>query len=238
MTPEDIRERIIVALDTDDAAVAYDLCAKLSGRVRRVKVGMTLYYAYGPQVVLDIRSMGFGVFVDLKLHDIPHQVHLAAKALAALGADMITVHASGGSHMMREAVMGSLEGAQELGLPAPKVLGVTVLTSLSADALAETGVTATPEDQVERLAVLARTSGASGVVCSPREASAVRNILGDAPLVVTPGVRPEWEAAGDQARTDTPSGAVAAGASHIVIGRPITAAFDPVVALERIVTEG
>lgn len=233
-----MRERIIVALDTTDSAEAYDLCARLRGRVPRVKVGMTLLYSYGPQVVVDIRSMGFGVFVDLKLHDIPHQVRGAARALAMLGADMITVHASGGARMVHEAVLGALEGGTETGHGSPKVLAVTVLTSMNADELATVGVPDTPMVQVERLALLARDAGVAGVVCSPQEATRMRELLGPSALIVTPGIRPEWAEAGDQARIATPAGAVAQGASHLVIGRPITAALDPVAALERIVKEG
>jgi orotidine-5'-phosphate decarboxylase len=234
----DMRERIIVALDTTDAQEAYDLCGRLRGRVPRVKVGMTLYYSYGPQVVVDMRSMGFGVFVDLKLHDIPHQVRGAARALAMLGADMITVHASGGSRMVHEAVLGALEGGTESGIGAPKVLAVTVLTSMNAEEVASIGVPDTPLAQVERLALLARDAGAAGIVCSPQEATRMRELLGPSALIVTPGIRPEWAEAGDQARIATPSGAVASGASHLVIGRPITAAYDPAAALERIIAEG
>ena len=227
---------VIVALDVGrDEALS--LADSLRGRVRWLKVGMTLYYAEGPEIVARLREKGFDVFVDLKLHDIPHQVAGAAASLACLGVGMITVHASGGSAMMRAAVDGSLKAAEECGLAAPKVLAVTVLTSTSDAGLAEIGVPGTAREQVRRLAELARDAGVDGVVCSPHEAAEVRALLGGQALVVTPGVRPTWAEAGDQARTSTPSDALAAGASHLVVGRPITAAPDPAEAASRILEE-
>ena len=227
---------IIVALDCD-AEQAMTLAASLQGEVQWVKVGMTLFYAEGPSIVARLHSMGFQVFVDLKLHDIPHQVAGAAAQLARTGAGMITVHASGGSAMMRAAVESSRGAAADAGLPAPSVLAVTVLTSVDEVGLEEVGIRRAAADQVTLLARVAADAGADGVVCSPREAARMRELLGDCALVVTPGVRPEGSEPGDQARVATPSAALAAGASHLVIGRPITSAASPVESVARIVAE-
>jgi orotidine-5'-phosphate decarboxylase len=232
-----MQDRIIVALDQPDAAGALACARALAGRARWVKVGMTLFYAEGPPVVLALREAGFDVFLDLKLHDIPHQVAGAARAIASLGVRMITVHASGGADMMEAAVEGAREGAEAAGIAPPAILAVTVLTSMDADALASVGVADSPADQVAGLAALARTARAAGVVCSPAEAGAMRALLGPTALVVTPGVRPLWAEAGDQARIDTPAAALRAGASHLVIGRPITGQDDPAAAFDRIVDD-
>jgi len=232
-----MRDRIIVALDTD-MHTAVDLSRQLEGRVSWLKVGMTLFYAEGPQVVRQLRSMGFEVFVDLKLHDIPHQVRGAAREVARLGAGMLTVHALGGVEMMRAAVEGAAEGAAAAGVEPPSVLAVTVLTSMDEPTLRSIGVPETPEAEVRRLAQLAREAGVAGIVCSPNEAALAREVLGPDALVVTPGVRPAGSDVGYQARVATPGDAIAAGASHLVIGRPITGADVPVDAVERIVSEG
>jgi orotidine-5'-phosphate decarboxylase len=231
------RDTIVVALDAD-AHTALGLARALQGRVRFVKVGMTLYYAEGPEIVSRLKAMGFEVFVDLKLHDIPHQVEGAAREIARLGIAMFTVHASGGAAMISAAVRGACEQSTECGLDTPSVLAVTVLTSLDDAALTDIGVRNNTGAQVELLAKLAKSAGVQGIVCSPNEAATVRRIVGPEALVVTPGVRPGWAATGDQARIATPADALAAGASHLVIGRPITAAPEPVAALERIVAEG
>lgn len=229
-------QRIIVALDCSrEEALA--LADRLSGRATWLKVGMTLYYASGPSIVEELRQRGFSVFVDLKLHDIPHQVEGAAASLAALEAGMITLHASGGVPMMRAAVRGAKSAAQNTGTPAPAVLAVTVLTSMDAETLASIGIDRSPVEQVLHLGKLAREAGVDGVVCSPAEATVMRFVLGPDALIVTPGVRPEWAALGDQARVATPAAALAVGASHLVIGRPITEASDPVAAFDRIVSE-
>jgi orotidine-5'-phosphate decarboxylase len=227
---------VIVALDMprEDALALAD---SLRGTVRWLKVGMTLFYAEGPEIVARLREKGFDVFVDLKLHDIPHQVAGAAASVARLGAGMMTVHASGGSAMMRAAVESSRRAAEEVGLPAPSVLAVTVLTSTDDAGLSEIGVGNGSLEQVRLLAGLAKHSGVDGVVCSPREAAEMRSLLGEQALVVTPGVRPAWAATDDQSRIATPAAAMAAGASHLVIGRPITAAPVPVHAAARILSE-
>jgi orotidine-5'-phosphate decarboxylase len=227
---------VIVALDLPRVE-ALELADSLRGRVRWLKVGMTLFYAEGPQIVARLREKGFDVFVDLKLHDIPHQAAGAAAAVARSGAGMLTVHAAGGSAMMRAAVESSRRAAEEVGLPAPCVLAVTVLTSTDDAGLTEIGVDRPALQQVRLLADVAQHAGVDGVVCSPWEAAEMRELLGEEALVVTPGVRPQWSEVGDQARVATPSAALAAGASHLVIGRPITAAPVPAEALSRILSE-
>lgn len=231
-----MNDSIIVALDTG-ASEAIALARALQGRVRWLKVGMTLFYAEGPQVVSGLADMGFDIFLDLKLHDIPHQVRGAARTLAGLGARMLTVHTSGGRAMMEAAVAGARDGAADAGVDAPAVIGVTVLTSLDAQALADIGCVLPPAEQALSLAALARDAGMAGVVCSPLEAASMRSIVGSDGLVVTPGIRPSWSASGDQARIATPAEAIAAGASHLVIGRPITESPDPAVAVDRIMEE-
>jgi len=230
-------DRIIVALDTPTAAQALALADGLAGAARWMKVGMTLFYAAGPGIVAELRRRGFDVFVDLKIHDIPHQARGAASSLARLGCGLMTVHASGGAAMVEAAVQGAAEGAEVAGVARPLVVAVTVLTSLDGDALAATGVAGPAAVQAARLATLARRAGADGVVCSPLEAEAMRALLGADAAIVTPGVRPDWADADDQARVATARQALAAGASHLVIGRPITAAPDPAEAFALIVSE-
>ena len=229
---EQRKDRVIVALDcAGDEAIA--LGEQLAGQARWVKVGMTLYYAVGPAIVRQFHKLGFKVFVDLKLHDIPHQVRGAAKSLAEAGADLFTVHAAGGADMLRAAAEGARAGADGGQLPA--VCAITVLTSMDAAALHSIGVDGEPAAQVERLAALARDAQLSGVVCSPQEAVAMRELLGENALVVTPGVRPHGAALGDQSRVATPKDAFDAGASHIVVGRPVTRAENPLAAFSAII---
>jgi orotidine-5'-phosphate decarboxylase len=225
-----MRDSLIVALDTD-AHGALTIARSLQGSVRYLKVGMTLFYAEGPEIVARIKDLGFDVFVDLKLHDIPHQVRGAAREISRLGASMFTVHAAGGMEMMQAAVEGACEGSEGCGVDTPDVIAVTVLTSLGAAGLAATGVRTAPAEHAALLADLARESGVQGVVCSPHEARAMRSLLGREALVVTPGVRPPGADAGDQARVATPGEAISNGASHIVVGRPITGAADPAAAV-------
>jgi len=227
---------IIVALDLPPDQ-ALTLADALRGRVRWLKVGMTLFYAAGPEVVIALKEKGFDVFVDLKLYDIPHQVSGAAARISRLGAGMLTVHASGGSAMMRAAVESSRRAAEEVGMAAPAVLAVTVLTSTGEAGLAEVGVERSPAEQVALLARVAQEAGVDGVVCSPAEAADMRKLLGDDALVVTPGVRPAWAETGDQQRIATPLDALVGGASHLVIGRPVTAAAAPAEAIARILAE-
>lgn len=217
----DPRQRLIVALDVSTAAAAQKIVAALGDSASIYKVGMQLYTAEGPQVVRDLVASGKRVFLDLKFHDIPNTVAAAVKEAAELGVSMLTVHASGGGKMLRAATQAAAVD------PALKVLAVSVLTSMDQNDLEMVGVHGSVVDQVLRLAALALADGCHGVVASAREASALRNKLGEDFAIVTPGVRPAGMAHGDQARVVTPEEAIAAGASHIVVGRPITAASDP-----------
>lgn len=230
------RERIIVALDCG-IEEAFDLADKLQGKATWMKVGMTLFYANGPAIVYALKERGFKVFLDLKFHDIPHQVEGAAYSAAASGADMLTMHTVGGVDMMMAAQRGAERSAAEYGHEVPATLGITVLTSMNDAALAETGVSRSMADQVVVLAEQAKRSGISGVVASPKEAARLREILGPEAYIVTPGVRPAGADKGDQSRVATPADAFAAGASHIVVGRPITQAADPAAAFEAIAAE-
>ena len=227
---------MIVALDVEPRR-AYEIAERLRGHAKWLKVGMTAFFADGPEVVRRLKEWDFEVFVDLKLHDIPHQVGGAAAVLGELGAGMLTVHAAGGAAMLEAAVAGAGMGARRAGVTPPAVIAVTVLTSFDAPTLASTGVADEPSAQVARLTRLVATAGVSGVVCSPHEAASARALLGASALVVTPGVRPSWASADDQARVATPIEAFDAGASHLVIGRPVTGADDPLAAFERIVAE-
>ncbi len=224
-------DRVIVALDCD-RQTALDLAKKLQGKAKWLKVGMTLYYAEGPQIVEILKLLGFKVFLDLKFHDIPHQVQGAAASAVEAGADMITMHAVGGVPMM-EAAQNAVDDS---GTDAD-TLAITVLTSMNDETLAQTGVSRSLTEQVKTLALCAQDAGLSGVVASPQEASMLREILGPDALIVTPGVRPAGAALGDQSRVATPRQAFDAGASHIVVGRPITQADDPAAAFDAIAAE-
>lgn len=232
----DARERIMVALDCE-ADAALGIAKDLMGRASWVKVGMTLFYATGPLIVRALKDCGFKVFLDLKFHDIPHQVEGAAYSAALSGADMFTMHASGGTDMMKAACQGASRAAEKTGGDVPVMLGITVLTSMNEDTLAEVGVSRALPDQVLFLAGQAQSAGLSGVVASPQEASRLREALGSAAYIVTPGIRPAGSEKGDQSRVTTPAQAFANGASHIVIGRPITQAASPAQAFDAIVRE-
>ncbi len=236
MLEADARERIMVALDCDRER-ALELGDLLSGRARWVKIGMTLFYAEGPAIVRAFKERGFKVFLDLKFHDIPHQVKGAARSAALTGADLLTVHGLGAGDMLAAACEGAREAAEATGTERARVIAITVLTSMNAEALASIGVTDDIASEAQRLATLARERGVDGVVCSPQEAHAMRELLGEDALVVTPGVRPAGAVLGDQSRVATPAAAIAQGASHLVIGRPITGANDPAAAFEAIVSE-
>jgi orotidine-5'-phosphate decarboxylase len=216
---------ICAALDVDDPGAAERLASKLVGHVGLFKVGLELFVAHGRAAVDAIRKFHLPVFLDLKLHDIPQTVEGAARGVALLGVDYVTVHASGGSEMIRAA---------RRALPGTKLLAVTALTSLGPDDLDAVGLA---RDVVPRLARLAVAAGADGVVCAPQEVSALRASLGPAPLLVVPGIRPAGAAAGDQRRTGTPAEAIRAGASILVIGRPLRDAPDPAAAADAIARE-
>ena len=229
-----VSERIIVALDCGREE-ALELAETLRGRARWLKVGMTLYYACGPSIIAAFKQRGFKVFLDLKLHDIPFQIEGAAENAALTGADMITMHTLGGSAMLKAAQRGVEKAARQRKGTAAVTLGITVLTSMDEEALAEIGIDRTPAEQVALLAGVAKESGISGVVASPNEAAMLREILGPRAYIVTPGVRPAGTEKGDQSRVATPAEAFAAGASHIVIGRPITKSDSPAAAFDAIV---
>jgi orotidine-5'-phosphate decarboxylase len=220
---------IFVALDTPILDTATALAARVVPYVGGLKLGLEFVSANGPEGVRAIVKSGAPVFLDVKLHDIPNTVAGAMKALAPLGAAIVNVHASGGAAMMRAAAE-----AAAIVQPRPKLLAVTVLTSLEAADLAAMGISGTPLEQVVRLARLAKASGIDGVVCSPREIAGVRAACGADFLIVTPGVRPAGGELGDQKRVMTPKEALAAGADILVIGRPITAASDPAQAARAI----
>jgi len=224
------RDRLIVALDVADAAVARALARRLAGEVGMFKVGSQLFTAGGPAVVRELVADGQRVFLDLKFHDIPNTVAGAVAATAGLGVSLVTVHAAGGPAMITAA-------AEAARGTAARVLAITVLTSLDATTLGAIGITGGVEATVLRLARLAADAGAHGVVASPHEARALRAARGAEFLVVTPGIRPAGAALGDQSRAATPGAALAAGADYLVVGRPIVAAPDPVAAARAVVLE-
>ncbi len=229
------RDRVMVALDCGPEE-ALELANKLEGHATWLKVGITLIYDGGLPLVQQLRDRGFKVFVDSKFHDIPHQVRGAVKSAAHSGADLVTVHGSGSAKMLAACAEGA-QAADEAYGHKPYVIAITVLTSMDEEELAKVGVTRPIPEQAAALAKLAVDNGLDGIVCSPKEAAEMRALLGPDALIVTPGVRPAGAELGDQSRVATPAAAIAAGASHIVVGRPITQAADPVAALEAIVDE-
>jgi orotidine-5'-phosphate decarboxylase len=232
-------DRLIVALDFPSAAAALELADQLQGLCHWFKVGMELYYAAGNSIVERLRERGHSVFLDLKLHDIPNTVGSAVRSVAASGASLLTIHAAGGEKMMRAAA----ETASGPG--SPRLLAVTVLTSMDAAELRATGIGSDTgivpkglaQSQVVRLARLACNAGIDGLVCSAEETPALRAELGLTPLLVVPGIRPRGGDAADQSRIATPADAIARGASMLVVGRPITRAADPAKAAAAILSE-
>ena len=225
---------IIAALDVPTVEQALKLAQQLAPAVGAFKIGKELFTSAGPDIVRRVRDTGASVFLDLKFHDIPNTVAKAVAAAVRLDVQMLTIHASGGSEMMRAAEQSAQQTAAQLSRSAPLVLGVTVLTSQDSKTLAELGGETDVAKQVERLALLASQSGLRGLVCSPLEIVALRRILPPQMQLVTPGIRTGAEKADDQKRTLTPREAIQAGASWLVIGRPITAAADPRAAAENI----
>jgi orotidine-5'-phosphate decarboxylase len=224
------RDRLIVALDVPSASQARQIVQTIGEAANAYKIGKQLFTAEGPQVVRDLVSSGRKVFLDLKFHDIPNTVGAAVKSAAELGVSMMTVHASGGGKMLKAAV----EAASQF--PArPMILAVTVLTSLSDSDLQELGIGGNVLSQVLRLGALARNAGCGGLVASAQEARELRRELGEDFAIVTPGIRPAGSASGDQARVVTPRDAIAAGATYLVVGRPVLDAPDPAKAAEEIV---
>jgi orotidine-5'-phosphate decarboxylase len=228
-----LKEKLIVALDVETPSAALELVRQLHGVAGMFKVGSQLFTSVGPQIVKDIIALDSKVFLDLKFHDIPHQVAGAARAAAELGVSLFTVHASGGSEMLSRAV--------EAASGRSKVLAISVLTSIDAAILSQIGATGSPEESVLRLVKLAEAAGVDGVVASPQEIKTIRSeISRPGFLVVTPGIRPATNASKpneDQKRVATPAAAIADGASYLVVGRPITGAPDPVQAAEEIIAE-
>ncbi|HWG51338.1 MAG TPA: orotidine-5'-phosphate decarboxylase [Candidatus Acidoferrales bacterium] len=231
MTPAraSARERLIVALDVPSAAEAHDLVQQVGDAADLFKVGLQLFTAEGPAFVRELIRTGHKVFLDLKFHDIPNTVGQAVKQAAELGVSMLTLHGSGGAAMLKAAT-DAAGGRVSL-------LAVTVLTSMNDDDLQEVGIAGRPLDQVLRIAALAKAAGLAGVVASAQEAAQIRKALGEGFAIVTPGVRPAGSSLDDQQRVATPAGAIAAGATHLVIGRPISHAANPAEAARSILQE-
>jgi len=224
------KDKIIVPLDVPTANAARELIKAIGGTVGFFKIGNQLFTAEGPAIVREVLDSGSKVFLDLKYHDIPNTVRHSVESACALGVDMLTIHLSGGRAMCEAAVAG--RGASET-----LVLGVTVLTSLTDDALSEVGFRGTVQEEVVLLAELAKNTGVTGLVASPHELTLLRNRYGSLFTTVIPGIRPKWSEPGDQKRVLTPRQAVDAGADYLVIGRPITASSDPKDAVRRIIHE-
>ena len=235
MTKDQARSKIIFALDIDTFNAAKHWVSILSGHVGMFKVGKQLFTAYGPDIVRMIENFGAGVFLDLKYHDIPNTVAMASREAARLKVRLFNVHALGGYEMMArtmETVHREFPDAER-----SKVLAVTILTSSTRETLQEVGIERPVEEMVVRLALLAKKAGIDGVVASPREVPLIREACGSDFLIVTPGVRPSFASTDDQKRVMTPADAVSAGADYLVIGRPISAAADPLKAVAAIVDE-
>lgn len=226
--------RIYCAVDTTDLEAAIEFRQRITGAVGGIKLGLEFFIAHGPAGIRAvIGEDGMPLFLDLKLHDIPNTVAGGVRAALSLRPKFMTIHASGGSAMMKAAV----ESASVAGLDRPKILAVTVLTSLDAGDLEAVGQNGPVAEQVARLALLTQESGVDGVVCSPAEVAIIRAVCGPDFSIMVPGIRPAWAATNDQKRVMTPAEALAAGADNLVIGRPITGAPDPVEAARRIVAE-
>ena len=226
------RDRLIVALDVPTAQAAGEIVRELGDSVSFYKVGLQLFSAEGPGIVRELTVSGRKVFLDLKLHDIPNTVASAVKSVSRLGIDLLTVHSTGGLQMMRAAVEAAASAAKR-----PKILAVTVLTSFTEQELASTGITGGVAEQVSRMGSLAAEAGCDGVVSSALELPILRRQMGEEPIILIPGVRPKGSPAGDQARTAEPGEAIKAGASYLVVGRPITAAENRRAAAEAVQKE-
>ncbi|MEE3423288.1 MAG: orotidine-5'-phosphate decarboxylase [Succinimonas sp.] len=225
--------RIIVALDFAAEKEADALVAALDPAMARLKIGKEMFTRFGPEMVRRYQGQGFEIFLDLKFHDIPNTVARAVAGAADLGVWMVNVHAMGGAKMMTAAA----QALREFGSDRPKLIAVTVLPSMEAEQLAGVGISDSVENQVQRLARLARDSGLDGVVSSAREAALIRSAVPGEFCIVTPGIRPAWAAANDQVRIVTPGDALRGGSDYLVIGRPITRSSDPLKALEMIAAE-
>jgi len=229
--------RLIVALDVRTMQEVKDLVTDLGDAVSYYKVGMELYYSVGKEVITYLAEKKKAVFLDLKLHDIPNTVAEGLCSLLPLGVTMFNVHAGGGFTMMHEAAVRVKKCAEALGLTPPKLIAVTILTSIGEEDWQGLGYTCTISEQVVRLAKLAKSAGLDGVVASPQEAELIREACGPDFLIVTPGVRPAGASIDDQSRIATPAAALANGATHLVVGRPIRAAANPYEAAQNIIAE-
>ncbi len=233
----DARARLAVALDLPDRAALLAMARRVAPEAGILKLGLEAFVAEGPALVRTLAESEARVFLDLKLHDIPNTVSRAAAAAVGTGASIVNCHASGGTEMMRAFGEGARAAAAKAGRPAPKLVAVTILTSLDAAAVRAVGLEGTPREAARRLALLAKEAGLDGVVCSPEEIETIRAACGGGFLLVVPGVRPRGGAAGDQRRVATPTDAIRAGADLLVVGRPITGASDPAAAARAIVAE-
>jgi len=222
-------DKIIVALDVPTKREALDLAEKLGGQIAFFKIGLQLYTAEGPEIVRAVSATGSKVWLDLKVHDIPNTVARAVESAGRVGVQMLTIHLSGGSEMVRAATAARVNNML--------LLGVTVLTSATEKTLREIGIQGKVDDQVLRLAKLGVEAGIDGVVTSPHEIKSLRREFGDKIKIVVPGIRPSWSEAGDQKRTMTPREALEAGADYLVIGRPIIAHPDPNEAAAKILQD-
>mgnify|MGYP002777059718 CR=1 FL=1 len=232
-----MKDRIIVPLDVSSEEAAIALLDRLP-QVTFWKVGLELFVSSGATILKILKEREKRIFLDLKFHDIPNTVAGACGAAARYGVDLVTIHATAGKIALQQAQAALEESAQSAGVPAPKLIAITVLTSISSRVLAfELKVPIELPEYALQMALLAKESGLSGAVCSPQEVAQLREICGDDFVLVCPGVRPTWAEAGDQQRIMTPAQAIKAGASYLVIGRPITAADDPIAAFERICEE-
>lgn len=231
------RGRLIVALDVDTKEKAVSLVEKLRKDVRIFKIGSELFTSCGPGVIKEVQNNGCEVFLDLKFHDIPNTVAKSAIAAVRSGAFIFNVHALGGADMMKKAAEAVAQESRKLKIEKPKIIAVTVLTSMDENNLKKIGIDDNMETQVLRLAKLARESGMDGVVASPSETGLIRKNIGKNFLIVTPGVRPSWAAVNDQKRIAAPKEAIENGADFIVVGRPITEAEDPVSAAKKVLEE-
>ncbi|MBS3910147.1 MAG: orotidine-5'-phosphate decarboxylase [Actinobacteria bacterium] len=220
-------ERLIVALDVPTRKDVEQACAAIGDSAVFYKVGLQLFLPEGAGVLRYLKGRGLKVFLDLKLHDIPHQVAGACREIARMGADMTTVHTMGGVEMMRAAARAVRESALELGVKPPILLGVTVLTSLNQSQAGEIGIAAKISQHVVRLATLAKESGLDGVVASPLEVEAIRAAVGEDFVIVTPGIRSSADVVGDQKRVMSAADAIGAGSTYLVVGRPIMESDDP-----------
>lgn len=231
-------DRVFVALDTTETETAAGLARRLAGHVGGLKLGLEFFVAQGPAGIRAVvEPVGLPLFLDLKLHDIPNTVAGAVRAATALAPAFVTLHAGGGPAMLRAAAEAAGEAAAKAGLARPRLLGVTVLTSLDAADLAKVGQLGPTGDQVARLTELAQASGLDGIVCSPDEVADLRRRVDAGFVLMVPGIRPAGAAVGDQKRVMTPGQALAAGADYLVVGRPITAAADPVEAADAVAAE-